>query len=99
MAYEYILVEQESGVAILTMNRPAQLNAMNRQLSAELHDAVTQMVADDDIGCIVITGAGERAFTAGGGIPPQTGKESKKTQEGVGGRGGGPRPRRELDKA
>ena len=68
MAYEYILVEKESGVAILTMNRPAQLNAMNRQLSSELHDAVTQMVADDDIGCIVITGAGERAFTAGGDI-------------------------------
>ena len=58
MAYEYILVEKESGVAILTMNRPAQLNAMNRQLSSELHDAVTQMVADDEVGCIVITGRG-----------------------------------------
>ena len=69
--YEYILVEKESGVAILTMNRPAQLNAMNRQLSAELHDAVTQMVADDEVGCIVITGAGERAFTAGGDIHEQ----------------------------
>ena len=36
MAYEYILVEKESGVAILTMNRPAQLNAMNRQLSCRV---------------------------------------------------------------
>src|SRR4029453_5178758 len=81
MAYEYILVEKESGVAILTMNRPAQLNAMNRQLSSELDDAVTQMVADDDIGCIVITGAGERTFTAGGDIHEQRENDRKYTQE------------------
>ena len=66
MAYEYILVEKEEGVAILTLNRPDKLNAMNRQLSAELHDAVKHMEADDTIGCIVITGAGNRAFSAGG---------------------------------
>jgi enoyl-CoA hydratase/carnithine racemase len=71
MAYDYILVEKTDGVAILTMNRPEKLNAMNRQLSAELHDAVQQMNADDDIGCIVITGAGERAFSAGGDIHEQ----------------------------
>ena len=40
MAYEYILVEKAHGVAILTLNRPDKLNAMNRQLSTELHDAV-----------------------------------------------------------
>ena len=40
------------------MNRPEQLNALNHQLSSELHDAVTRMSADDEIGCIVITGAG-----------------------------------------
>ena len=71
MAYEHILVEKTDGVAILTMNRPEQLNAMNHRLSAELHDAVVQMTADDDVGCIVITGAGERAFSAGGDIHEQ----------------------------
>jgi len=71
MAYDYILVEKTDGVAILTLNRPEKLNAMNRQLSAELHDAVQQMDADDDIGCIVITGAGDRAFSAGGDIHEQ----------------------------
>jgi len=81
MGYEYILVEKENGVAILTMNRPAQLNAMNRQLSSELHDAVTQMVADDEVGCIVITGAGERAFTAGGDIHEQRENDLAFTQE------------------
>ncbi len=65
--YEHILVEKEDGVAILTMNRPDKLNAMNRKLSAELRDAVKAADADDDIGCIVITGAG-RAFSAGGDI-------------------------------
>ena len=55
MAYEYILVEKSEGVAILTMHRPEQLNAMSRQLTTELQDAVTHMNADDEIGCIVIT--------------------------------------------
>ena len=39
MAYEHILVEHDRGVAILTMNRPDHLNAMNNQLSLELRDA------------------------------------------------------------
>ena len=60
--YEFILVEKEEGVAILTMNRPEVLNAMSRELTAELHDAVQNACADDDIGCIVITGSGDRAF-------------------------------------
>jgi enoyl-CoA hydratase/carnithine racemase len=38
---------------------------MNRQLSTELHDAVKQMEADEAIGCIVITGARDRAFSCG----------------------------------
>ena len=65
---DYILVEKSQGVAILTMNRPEQLNAMNNQLSTELHEAVTRMSADDEVGCIVITGSGTRAFSAGGDI-------------------------------
>lgn len=81
MAYDYILVEKTDGVAILTMNRPEKLNAMNRQLSAELHDAVQQMDADDDIGCIVITGAGDRAFSAGGDIHEQRQDDVTYSQE------------------
>jgi len=71
MAYECILVEQEQGVAILTLNRPEVLNAMSGKLSGELHDAVTRASADDAIGCIVITGAGTKAFSAGGDIHEQ----------------------------
>jgi enoyl-CoA hydratase len=81
MAYEHILVEKEQGVAILTMNRPDKLNAMNRQLSAELQDAVRQMSADEAIGCIVITGAGGRAFSAGGDIHEQRENDLTYTQD------------------
>src|SRR5919197_2919778 len=77
---DYVLVEKTQGVAILTLNRPEQLNAMNQQLSAELHDAVMRMSADDEVGCIVITGAGNRAFSAGGDIHEQREDDRKYTQ-------------------
>jgi len=77
---DHVLVEKSEGVAILTMNRPEQLNAMNYQLSAELHEAVTRMADDGDVGCIVITGAGKRAFSAGGDIHEQREDDRKYTQ-------------------
>src|SRR3954468_18518792 len=77
MDYEHILVDVEDGVATLTLNRPAQLNAMNRKLGRELHDAVKQAEADDAIGCIVITGAGDRAFSAGGDIKEQLSNDAQ----------------------
>jgi enoyl-CoA hydratase/carnithine racemase len=81
MAYEHILTEMEEGVAILTLNRPEKLNAMNRKLQDELHHAVKQAEADDAIGCIVITGAGERAFSAGGDIHEQLSNDAQYTDE------------------
>src|SRR2546428_13782453 len=80
MAGECIHVEKSEGVAILTMNRPEQLNAMSYQLSTELHDAVMRMGADDEVGCIVITGAGNRAFSAGGDIHEQREDDRRYTQ-------------------
>jgi enoyl-CoA hydratase/carnithine racemase len=81
MIYEHILVDEEEGVGILTLNRPDKLNAMNRKLAGELHDAVKRMDADDTIGCIVITGAGTRAFSAGGDIHEQREDDRKLTEE------------------
>src|SRR5712691_784273 len=77
---DYILIEKSQGVAILTMNRPDQLNAMNHQLTTELHDAVTRMSDDDEVGCIVITGAGTRAFSAGGDIHEQREDDRQRSQ-------------------
>lgn len=81
MAYEHILSEIEDGVAIITLNRPNQMNAMNRQLVRELHDAVKKAEADDGVGCLVITGAGEKAFSAGGDIKEQLSDDAKFTDD------------------
>jgi enoyl-CoA hydratase/carnithine racemase len=79
MSYEHILTDIQDGVGTITLNRPDKLNAMNRGLSSELHDAVRRMEADDAVGCIVITGAGERAFSAGGDIQEQLADDARLT--------------------
>lgn len=71
MSYEHILLDREDGVGIVTLNRPDKLNAMNRKLSSELREAVKELDAEEAIGCIVVTGAGTRAFSAGGDIHEQ----------------------------
>jgi enoyl-CoA hydratase/carnithine racemase len=81
MTYENILVEREDGVGIVTLNRPEKLNAMNRKLLGELRDAVKEFDADDAIGCIVITGSGNRAFSAGGDIHEQREDDRRFSQE------------------
>jgi enoyl-CoA hydratase len=81
MTYQHILVEQEDGVGIVTLNRPEVLNAMNRALVRELSDAVKALDDDDGIGCIVITGSGEKAFSAGGDIHEQRSDDKKYTPE------------------
>ena len=81
MTYEHILVENVDGVGILTLNRPEVLNAMNNKLSSELYEAVMTMNSDEDIGCIVITGSGQRAFSAGGDIHEQRVHAQELTEE------------------
>ncbi len=68
MAYEHILFEQTDGVAILTLNRPRVLNALSMSLTLELDAAISHCEENDDIKAIVITGAGEKAFSAGADI-------------------------------
>src|SRR6201988_4541098 len=87
MTYEHILIEAQDGVGIVTLDRPDKMNAINRQLSSELHDGVKRMDADEAIGCIVITGAGERAFTAGGDIHEQRENDRGFRQEELDARG------------
>lgn len=81
MAYEHVLLEREDGVGIITLNRPEVLNAMNRALVRELSEAARALDADDSIGCIVITGAGEKAFSAGGDIHEQREDDRRYTPE------------------
>lgn len=66
--YEHLTRDARDGVVFLTLNRPERLNALNRRLSAELHAAVMAADADPAARCIVVTGAGERAFSVGADI-------------------------------
>jgi enoyl-CoA hydratase len=66
-----ILVERRGRVGLVTLNRPDKLNALSSELVNQLEQALRALDADDDIGAIVITGAGDRAFSAGGDMAEQ----------------------------
>jgi enoyl-CoA hydratase len=67
MQYENILVETIEKAGLIRLNRPKALNALNDQLMDELGDALIKFDADNNIGCIIITGS-EKAFAAGADI-------------------------------
>ena len=67
-SYQYIVVDRDERVGIVTLNRPNELNALNFQLVSELADALEAFDKDDSIGCMIITGAGQKAFAAGADI-------------------------------
>ncbi|MEN8858060.1 MAG: enoyl-CoA hydratase-related protein [Flavobacteriaceae bacterium] len=68
MNFENILVSQENGLAIITINRPKKLNALNKAMVEELHNAFESLENSDSVKVIVITGSGEKAFVAGADI-------------------------------
>lgn len=68
MAYDFILTERRDAVAVITLNRPEKLNALSFGLARELDEALTVYERDDGIKAVVLTGAGERAFSAGADI-------------------------------
>ena len=78
-----ILVKQDGRVAILTMNRPEKLNALSAELRRTLYHKVVELDQDDGIGAIILTGAGDRAFTAGMDLTEATerGTEAKDPDE------------------
>ena len=66
--YENILVEKQGAVAVLTINRPDKLNALNQQTHAEGVSALAALANDADVRVVVIKGAGEKSFVAGADI-------------------------------
>jgi enoyl-CoA hydratase len=67
MAYKTLIVEIDDHVALVTLNRPDALNALNAELLGELVDALRDAEANDKVRCIIITGS-EKAFAAGADI-------------------------------
>jgi enoyl-CoA hydratase len=72
MAFETIVTETRGRVALITLNRPAVLNALNATLIEELGNALLAYDADQRIGCMVVTGS-EKAFAAGADIKEMAG--------------------------
>jgi enoyl-CoA hydratase len=73
-SYETILVEKRGNVAVITINRPDKLNALNAQVHEEGVRALDDLRMDEDIRVVVITGAGEKSFIAGADISEFAGK-------------------------
>ncbi len=68
MGYEAIRYEAGDGIATITLTRPDVHNAMNELMRRELTGCFSALVTDDDVRVVVVTGAGERAFSAGADI-------------------------------
>ena len=68
MNYENITIETEEKIAIVTINRPLSLNALNSQTILELSKVFNDLDSDDKIRVIILTGSGEKSFVAGADI-------------------------------
>jgi enoyl-CoA hydratase len=68
MAFDNLLLERDGAIALLTINRPKVLNALNSQTIDELRRAILDLKYDDSARAVIVTGAGEKSFVAGADI-------------------------------
>ncbi len=68
MSYENILVNHEDQYAVITINRPRQMNALNKQTIEEIHKALVSFYSNREVRAVIITGGGDKAFVAGADI-------------------------------
>ena len=79
--YENLLVEVENKIALVTLNRPQALNALNKGLLDDLSNFLTDADYDSDIRVVILTGAGEKAFVAGADIKEFANFDGKEGQQ------------------
>ena len=87
MAYEYALYEKDGHVATITIDRPERMNAVHPPAAEELSQIWDDTLADDDVWVVVLTGAGEKAFSAGNDLKytAEYGFPKKRVKGGFGG--------------
>lgn len=68
MSWENLKIDKKDEIAIVTINRPKALNALNVETLSELVDAFEELKEDDEVGGVLLTGAGDKAFVAGADI-------------------------------
>ncbi len=73
MEYKHLILEREGALAVLTVNRPDALNALNSKVLEELRHAVDAIAADKELRVVILTGAGPKAFIAGADIGEMAG--------------------------
>ncbi len=79
--YENLLYAVENRAAWITVHRPEKLNALNRRTVEELGRAAEAALADPDVGALLVTGAGEKAFVAGADIAEMAEMTPHESQE------------------
>jgi len=77
---EIILVERDGPIATVVMDRPEKLNALTRAMWGALGDTIEQLSADDSLRCVILRGAGDKAFSPGNDIGEFASKRSNKAQ-------------------
>lgn len=68
MSYQNLLIEIQDRIAVITINRPKSLNALNKETIEELSNALTSLEQNPDVRVLILTGSGEKAFVAGADI-------------------------------
>jgi enoyl-CoA hydratase len=81
MEFKYVIYEKSDGVATITLNRPDALNAFSKEVVEEILHAIEDVRADETIRVVVLTGAGEKAFSAGADIKAMAGMTALKARE------------------
>jgi enoyl-CoA hydratase len=81
MEFKYIVYEKSEGIATITLNRPEALNAFSREVINEVLQALEDVRTDENVRVVVLTGAGEKAFSAGADIKAMKGMNALKGRE------------------
>jgi enoyl-CoA hydratase len=81
MEFKYIIYEKNEGVATITLNRPEALNAFSKDVVEEILRALEDVKTDEAVRVVVLTGAGEKAFSAGADIKTMVGMTALKARE------------------
>jgi len=81
MEFKFIIYEKSEGVATITLNRPEALNAFSKEVVEEILRALDDVKSDENVRVVVLTGAGEKAFSAGADIKAMAGMTALKARE------------------
>ncbi|MGM9922781.1 MAG: enoyl-CoA hydratase [Bacillus sp. (in: firmicutes)] len=81
---DVVLIEQlDEGIVLLTLNRPNQANALNKETLTKLHEILEEIADDATVRCVMITGSGEKAFCAGADLKERKGLKNHEVEKAV----------------